>query len=157
MNPSAHFLWPALAACLLLPALATAEIYKWVDESGAVHFGDAPPRQDDYSEVTIKKSLSDREQAEGRARLDKLLSDQEKRERVQHDREVRESKRLAERQRQEAERAQHCLDARTDLQTLLEARPVYWLNEKGEREYVSDATRPAAIRELRERIRIYCN
>lgn len=33
----------ALILASLLPALATAEIYKWTDASGKVHFSDKPP------------------------------------------------------------------------------------------------------------------
>lgn len=31
-----------LAALLLVPALALAEVYKWTDANGQVHYGDAP-------------------------------------------------------------------------------------------------------------------
>ncbi len=35
---------PILAlAALLLPALASAQLYKWVDKDGKVHYGDQPP------------------------------------------------------------------------------------------------------------------
>lgn len=42
---------------ILLPGLllalqsATAEIYRWVDENGKVHFGDAPPRNSEAKRV----------------------------------------------------------------------------------------------------------
>lgn len=37
---------------LLLPLLASAEIYKWVDERGNIHFGDAPPEQAKTQTIT---------------------------------------------------------------------------------------------------------
>lgn len=50
-SPTAHrdpmnrrFARPLIAALMLvLPAVASAELYKWIDESGAVAYGDAPP------------------------------------------------------------------------------------------------------------------
>ncbi len=32
--------------CLLNPCLGFAEVYRWVDERGRVHFGDKPPSED---------------------------------------------------------------------------------------------------------------
>ena len=44
-----------LSACILLAALtaANAEVYKWVDEEGNVHFTDTPPPKQQTEEVRI--------------------------------------------------------------------------------------------------------
>ncbi|OOZ37659.1 DUF4124 domain-containing protein [Solemya velesiana gill symbiont] len=39
---------------LLASSSATAEIYKWVDEHGKIHFGDRPSRQLDVEEVELR-------------------------------------------------------------------------------------------------------
>ncbi len=35
--------WPSLAALLVFAGPAHADVYKWVDENGSVHFSDTPP------------------------------------------------------------------------------------------------------------------
>lgn len=39
---------------LWLPALASAEIYRWVDEQGRVHYGDAPKDKAKAEQITVK-------------------------------------------------------------------------------------------------------
>ena len=41
----------ALALLLLVPALAGAQAYRWVDEQGKVHYTQTPPPKGDYGEV----------------------------------------------------------------------------------------------------------
>jgi glutaredoxin len=45
--PACHRLSALLAAALLLPALAAAQanVYRWVDKSGKVHYSDTPPAE----------------------------------------------------------------------------------------------------------------
>lgn len=43
-----------LLLCLLFPALGAAEIYKWVDESGQIHFGDKPEDKESAERVNIE-------------------------------------------------------------------------------------------------------
>lgn len=38
---------------VLLPGLANAEIFKWVDQTGKVHFGDAPQNSEHVEKVDI--------------------------------------------------------------------------------------------------------
>lgn len=45
----------AFVAMTSLPALTQAEIYKWVDENGNVHFTDQPPIDKKTEQVTISK------------------------------------------------------------------------------------------------------
>ena len=46
----------------LFPLLSAAEIYRWTDDSGRVHFGDAPPDEETSEKVQIQvnsyKSIS---------------------------------------------------------------------------------------------------
>jgi glutaredoxin len=36
---------PALVLCILFCSVATAQVYKWTDAQGKVHYGDVPPPQ----------------------------------------------------------------------------------------------------------------
>ena len=46
-----------LSVALLLSFVTHAEIYKWVDESGRLHFRDSPPREMKSEEVTVKPNI----------------------------------------------------------------------------------------------------
>jgi hypothetical protein len=41
----------ALISLLLLPATGMAEIYRWTDSSGQIHYGQTPPDEGDYERV----------------------------------------------------------------------------------------------------------
>ena len=43
-----------LAIILIFPLTCFAEIYKWTDENGNVHFGDSPREQDNAETVVIE-------------------------------------------------------------------------------------------------------
>jgi len=47
----------ALLLCSL-PLAASAQIYKWTDASGQVHFSQNPPKQGEYQDVTPQGSVS---------------------------------------------------------------------------------------------------
>ncbi len=58
-----------LSACILLAALtaANAEVYKWVDEDGNVHFTDTPPPKQKTEEVKIQRAATSTSQEAGSA------------------------------------------------------------------------------------------
>lgn len=47
-------LWPCLL--LIASAASAGEIHKWVDKDGVVHYGDAPPAQDQSAVVDVRVS-----------------------------------------------------------------------------------------------------
>jgi hypothetical protein len=136
----------AVLACLA-PAAAGQQIYKWVDEKGATHYTSAPPpggkaqaiRADPASGRSSAEPKSWKEQEiEFRAR-------QVERAEAEHKREQAEL-----RARQQAARRESCAGAHRNLEALDRQRPVYALNEKGERQYLDDAQRAEAARRSRE-------
>jgi hypothetical protein len=58
---------------------------------------------------------------------------------------------------QHAERLQQCLIAQQNLHTLEIRRPVYHIDEHGERVYLDDEQRAAEIARMRTEIEIYCD
>lgn len=42
-----------LIILLFMPSLVGAEIYKWVDEKGSVHFGDSPREEDKAEKIVV--------------------------------------------------------------------------------------------------------
>jgi hypothetical protein len=62
---------------LLVGALAAGEIYKWVDESGKVHYGDSPPPEIDTQEVVTPKGPSQEEVERAQQQVRKLMEQYE--------------------------------------------------------------------------------
>lgn len=58
---------------LLVLALAVGETYKWVDESGIVHYGDTPPPEIDTQTVVIPEGPSQEDVERERQRVRKLI------------------------------------------------------------------------------------
>lgn len=133
--------------CMLLPVSVSAQIYKWVDATGKVQYGDRPPidkrnpeQLGGYSAVEATPRISATDWKE-------------------KDREFR--KRRIEKQMQEAKEQaavsphQLCLSARYKLQ-LLDGKAVYRVNDRGERIYMEDAERNAIETKAQQDISRYC-
>lgn len=45
-----------IATALLYPSISNAEIYRWTDEHGKLHFSDQPPNVESRSFETIEKT-----------------------------------------------------------------------------------------------------
>lgn len=130
----------ALAAVVALPA--AAQVYKWVDEKGRVHYGEKPPEGVKAVEMgapppspggnTAPPPQPDWKQKELESRRQRI------------ERERKESQDSASAQRRESERAYRCEEGRRRLQMLDEQIRLYDRNEKGEKVYMEDKYRPAA-------------
>lgn len=146
-----------LVTFVMLTADAGAEIYKWVDEEGNVHYSDCPPPPDCDTEVVETISgPSDADVARAKEQLDALLSKQEA------SKAIREQDRLEkERQRNEAiriavEMKRTCIMARQNLRVLLMKRPVFYIDETGKEVYLDDETHKAEIARMRGLIADNC-
>lgn len=145
---------------LLMGMLATAHaggIYKWVDKDGVVHYGERPPT-DNATEMKIRANRRLTEPgnqatnnrpgntAEERDRMSKAM---------EGDRLAREETRK--KQMQEAKkRAMQCARARDILRTYERARSLYRLDEKGNRNTLSDSARQAEIGRMQAKISKWC-
>ena len=126
---------------------ATAAIYKWVDEKGVTQYSEKPPQGKKPAEVPIRAQPS---APPGAQNVPKTWQQQEAE--FQQRRVEQEERRLKNEALGQAgadERMRTCLQARQDLHTLEQQRPVYWVNDKGERVYVEDKNRD----QLRDRLR----
>lgn len=139
----------ALLCCGPIGA-ATAQVYKWVDENGVTHYGERPPQNRKAQTVETKPMTAP---GSSPARppdwQEKNLEFQKRRiERAQQ----------AEREQQEAqEKRKRCIVARDDLEYMQSARRLYDLNDKGERVYLDDAERSAAIERARRGVEKSCS
>jgi len=131
---------------------AGAALYKWVDEKGVTHYTEEPPPDRKATRIEIRsdgpaakpektESWKEKEVEFHRRRLEK--------EREEETASAREKNAAAQRER-------NCLRARDALDTLTHGRPIYRVNEKGERVYMEDAERDAETKRWRKEADTWC-
>ena len=130
---------------------AFAEIYKWEDENGKIHYGDKPPVEDAESielRSAPKADPNRNSRQEKQRRLLKLLED---------DRQAAKKKK-AEEKAAKAERKEKCLKARKDLQEVRDASFLYKKSEDPRNPQVySDEERQEITRGLQNDIKKWCS
>lgn len=140
-----------VAALLAAAASAAAEdIYKWTDDDGHVHFGSQPPAGAKARKMAPAGSepppaatpapAPNWQQRLGQSNVRQL----EKRKKEEQD----------ESNRQQLN--QRCAAAQQSLDTLTHGGGVYRVNAQGEREFLSDEQRQAAIAAANQRVAAYC-
>lgn len=154
MSTAARKLSLALLATALVPLAAAAQIYKWVDEDGVVHYTDQPV-QPSAERVAIRSNRTDI--AAAQARLQSAVETRDKQ--TQDYLQSRDEKRAAAAQAEadSKQRAADCDKARNKLNELIRAQRLYRVDENGDRQYLSDeeavSAREAAGKEISE----YCD
>lgn len=136
-----------LSILCLSGTLAHAEIYRWTDDQGRVHFGERPPAGAERVDVrpqVVERDPATREREQRSERF--FQARREERE--------QEQQRLAQSQ---AERDEQCRALRLQLQRLEHGGTFFRTDASGERHYYSDAEVEAARRELRNRTREMCD
>ena len=136
----------------LVSAAAAAEVYKWVDEQGKVHYGDRPPGQGTPSDrlVLPPAPSADAEIVE-RAFMRRRLLDAFEAER----REQQQTQ--AEADAAERELESRCARIEQQLVRFKRANVVYTEDENGERVYMSDDQRARAADRARDWIAEHCD
>jgi len=69
------YTWP-LMFILIFPTLIIGSVYKWTDEEGKIHFGDAPPVGSSTEQIKIRPGPSEEEQQQARERAEQLRQPQ---------------------------------------------------------------------------------
>ena len=156
MNPNL-----LLALGLLLCAAPTsAQMYKWVDDKGVTHYSESPPPGRKAQQVQTTPSSPSPSTTPKPAEPAATWADKERALRQRTiEREYAEEKRKKKEDAEKYEvamRKERCMDAQGALRALNEKRPVYWINEKGEREFLADSDRPQALERIKQKIEIYC-
>ena len=132
---------------ILVAGLASAQVYRWVDEEGGVHFGDRPPETAKPEEVILPKGPPEeevraaqeqfRETTEARRQAESsTLAGAATAKEGEHDQAV------------EEERDRKCVEALYQLQLLKEASRVFRMQPDGSRVYLDDADLPGEIERL---------
>jgi hypothetical protein len=139
-----------LAVC----AAAQAEVYKWVDESGTVHYGDAPARTGaEKLDIQPGAAVAPQDATDLQERRRRIQDWVDARER---ERERRREKK-AQRDTELARREKRCAALRNDLRDK-ERGGVAWysLNDDGSRRYYTDAEIARETEAMRRKIKDEC-
>lgn len=135
---------PLLLTCLLASPFAGAEIYKWVDENGRMHFSDSPPGEGRQAEeVKIKTQSVDMEGA--RRSSDRFTQPKS------NVRSEREQQRQAQAQAQKNRACQQLWN-----RILKVSGPVRFLDEDGKEVRVSEQERKEREARLRKEYKERC-
>lgn len=167
MKPSRILLF---AASLCLSASALAQ-YQWIDHNGRRVFSDRPPpvdideknivSQPGTVEVPVPAPAAQTENADAEAQRPSAGVDpalQQELDQQQQQAEAAEAaEQKAQEQRQAEARGDNCRRARSAVATLESGRRMAQVNEKGEREIMSDAQREADLAKARQMVRDNCN
>jgi hypothetical protein len=143
-----------LLMCLLAVAGSTiAGIYRWVDESGQVQYGDRPPPEAASSDEVIIRNQGATSDAtapvDRKQQRDRLLQ--------QYESERKEKKAAAAKKRKEKkQREARCNYAKNRLTEYLEHGLLYERLPNQERKYLSDQQRDAAIADARADVKKWC-
>lgn len=138
----------------LLPLLpvsgSSADVYRWVDAQGQVHFEDRSQAQSDAGVSSYKPPTAAPEDRERRMDKTRKLLNAYQVERQQ----AREQQQKE--QQAQADRDRRCALARDDLRQYQQYGAIYRLGDDGARVYLSDDERAALIARLRGDIARWC-
>ncbi|MGD8913531.1 MAG: DUF4124 domain-containing protein [Candidatus Thiodiazotropha sp.] len=128
-----------------------AEVYKWVDEEGRVHFSDRAEGATS-TEIQIREQQqlqSSDGQYDRQLKMQRMLD--------VYAEERAEKKEAQQKQQAEAKkRKQYCARAKDRYKTHIRASGIYDLGDDGERRYMSEEERARHIKQLKSEIARWC-
>ena len=140
---------------MLLSVSAHAELHKWVDAAGNVHYSDAVPPADAKEEQvripqapagTSPEAPAEKTIFERAADLKKTLKAQKEAE-----------QKAAQKEKEAKSKQKNCEDARNNLRTLENASRISTYDSNGNQVIMDDATRQKSIEDARAAIQNSCN
>ncbi len=135
-----------LLSLLILPGLAGAEIYRWTDAKGQVHYSEQPAVG--AEKVEVKPQVMQRDEA--------TRATEERSQRFYQARQQERTEAAAANSKSQAERAQECSKLRSSLAELEQGGKFYKTDANGELNYYSDEQIEGAKANLRSRLSSRC-
>ena len=143
----------AIAVTVILsPLVSQAEIYKWTDENGKVHFSDKPVGEKSKTfDVKVKPStpVSAKSRDERKQRAEGFMRAR------QEEREER-NKKIAAKKKLKALRKVNCKKAKKEYNEFSRARAVYYKNKDGTRDYLDPARMKKENTKMKADIKKWC-
>lgn len=126
-----------------------AEVYRWVDDDGNVHFSDKKPEQSNVEDISERIGNTNiDESSEAMRRLDQVLSE------TVGEKQVRDKKETDDRRAREHQN-RICAEARKDLR-ILKGRVVF-VDKNGVSQSISESQRKIEAEKLETEIKNRCN
>lgn len=136
-----------LLCAVLVPGLAAAEIYRWTDASGQVHFGEKPQAGAVQVEVNAPALQNDAAAVERQQRAERFFAARRE-----------EQQQASEKNRaQQAKVAQECQRLRKQYADLQRGGTFYQMDAQGERVFYDEAQINNARTRLENRLAQGCN
>jgi len=147
----------SLLLLLFLAMPVHAEVYKWTDDSGAVHYTDQPPPKT----KTEPRKLNIKPQPASPASTGKTTSPKNANELDLEFRKRRTANEDAKAKEQKAEaeaktNKQNCIQAQGNLRNLQEGGRVVEFTASGEKVFLEDAARQSAIERAKKAVAGWC-
>lgn len=126
----------AVTTGLLVSAMAQAEIYRWTDASGTVHYSDTPPEGVNAVLVGIQSRPTDRARIAEQRRA--TLGARQANKLIEQEQDYESETQAATEAEQRMAREEACLQARDRLERYNSSPRMYRELENGEREWLSE-------------------
>lgn len=137
------FILCASAILFLLSSPLSASVYKWVDESGQVHYGERPGNTE-AEKVTIRQNETTKPRI---IKSDKENTDSDKEQKAEEPAKPKHSKK---------QQRQYCNEAKSDLATINNHGRLREIDEKGEYTFLSEEQRQQRIATAQKKAGDFC-
>ena len=155
MKQGQQLIFLSLILLSISPLLDAANIYKWTDSKGNVHYGEHPP-DEKAKEVRIRGGQQEDSIDSAAPKKDTAIKDRDRIiKAMENDRLARETKRQKKKDAEQKLNKQ-CANARDLLRRYLSAGSLYRLDDKGNRTTLSKQARQNEITRLKENIKKRC-
>ena len=139
-----------LFLCLLFQASSYAEVYKWADENGQVHYGEHPDNTG-AEKVTIRQNETTKPRPINKAEEDTAESDKKN-----SDQQAEASGELVEVPPSKKEKRKLCNQAKSDIAMINSRGRMREINKKGEYVYLTEQQRQQKLSAARKKQREFC-
>ncbi len=144
---------------LILLALAStnafAEINKWVDDQGQVHYSDQPPPSDAQSK-TLRTTDENPDSTSGGTAENKTFVEREAELKKEKAEKQSAADKSAQKQAAEDTLKANCLSAQENLRSLQSGARIMQIDDKGERSYLNDTQLQQRIENAQQNVSKYC-
>jgi hypothetical protein len=143
------------ALAVVLTSTASAEMYRWVDAQGQVHYSDTPPPAGAKSEKTLPTAPASPTSA-GAPPAQKSWQEKDAEFRQRQTDEAAAQAKKQKEQADEQDRKRNCELARRNLETLQSGQRVWTTDSSGQAGIMDDAGRAKATAEAQKAVDSWC-
>ena len=137
---------------MLFSLVVHAEIYRWTDKNGKVHFSDKPVgKKAETVDIKVKpvSPTPTQTSSERKQRAEDFM-------RARKEERAVSEKKLAEKKKRKAERKANCKEAKKEYKRVTTAGAVYFKNKDGSRDYLDEKRRKKEEAFIKSQIAKWC-